>query len=78
MFPMPQNAFKLLEGREHLSVYRWNTNVAEHFFCKTCGVYTHHNRRSDPTQVSVNAACLDGIDLSNADQIRTVDGASLE
>ena len=36
---------------------------AEHYFCKVCGVYTHHKRRRYPDQISVNFACLDGLDF---------------
>ena len=46
------------QDEQMLSRYRFNTMQAEHFFCSRCGVYTHHRRRSDPTQFSVNVACL--------------------
>lgn len=68
--------FSLLEGEEFMSSYKWNKNIAEHFFCKICGVYTHHKRRSDPNQISVNIACLDNIILPEENMIGTVDGAS--
>ena len=35
---------------------------AEHFFCKTCGIYTHHNRRTDPNGAGINIGCIDSID----------------
>ena len=35
--------------------------IAEHFFCKTCGIYTHHNRRSDPNGAAINIGCIDSI-----------------
>jgi hypothetical protein len=47
-------------GRENLTLYQFNTKVAEHYFCKTCGIYTHHRRRSNPDEVGVNLACLEG------------------
>ena len=28
--------------------------LKEHCFCKTCGIYTHHIRRSDPSIYRVN------------------------
>ena len=34
----------------------------DHFFCKTCGVYTHHNRRTDPNGVGINIGCINAID----------------
>tara|TARA_B100001989_G_C24256687_1_gene324813 strand:+ start:97 stop:327 length:231 start_codon:yes stop_codon:yes gene_type:complete len=54
--------FTLLEGYEYLSLYKWNKNIAEHYFCKICGVYTHHKRKRCPDQISVNFTCLDKLD----------------
>ena len=39
-----------------------NKMIAEHFFCKICGIYTHHNRRSDPNGAAANIGCIDAID----------------
>ncbi len=49
------------QGEDKLATYRFNTKVAEHHFCTVCGIYTHHKRRSNPTEFGVNAACLDGL-----------------
>ncbi|PJX22413.1 hypothetical protein CAP48_16060 [Advenella sp. S44] len=48
-------------GEQWLTRYQFNTMTAEHYFCSRCGIYTHHRRRSDPAQVSVNVACLEGV-----------------
>ncbi len=47
-------------GADNLTLYRFNTRIAEHYFCATCGIYTHHRRRSNPDEIGVNLACLDG------------------
>lgn len=47
-------------GQDNLTLYQFNTKVAEHYFCKTCGIYTHHRRRSNPDEIGVNLACLEG------------------
>lgn len=52
---------EVTKGAENLSLYQWNTNVAEHYFCKTCGIHTHHKRRSNPNQYGVNIACIEGV-----------------
>lgn len=52
----------IIEGEENLSLYQWNTNTAKHYFCKICGIYTHHKRRSVPTEFGVNVACIEGVD----------------
>lgn len=55
------DGISFLQGEEHLTSYRFNTGVAQHFFCSRCGIYTHHQRRSNPNQFGVNAACLEGV-----------------
>lgn len=52
---------KLIKGKEELTVYRFHTKSVEHYFCSHCGIYTHHQKRSDPTKFGVNAACLEGV-----------------
>ncbi|GAB0118854.1 GFA family protein [Acidisoma sp. 7E03] len=51
----------ILQGEDALTRYRFNTGAAQHFFCKHCGIYTHHQRRSNQNQFGVNVACLDGL-----------------
>ena len=74
MKPLPQDDFTLLHGEDYLSLYQWNKKIAAHYFCKICGVYTHHRRRRDPTQISINIACLDGIDMPSEDDIAVING----
>ena len=57
-----KDSIKIISGKDNLSSYKFNTMIAEHFFCKTCGIYTHHNRRTDPDGVGVNIGCIDDID----------------
>ena len=76
MKPISIEEFTLLSGEENISVYQWNKNIAKHFFCRTCGVYTHHIRRRDPNQISVNIMCVDDILIPRDIKINQVDGAS--
>jgi hypothetical protein len=66
----------VLQGAETLSSYRFNTGVAEHFFCARCGVYTHHQRRSDQTSFAVNVACLDGVSPFDFVEVPVNDGVN--
>lgn len=61
-----------------LRVYTWNTHTAKHYFCGTCGIYTHHQRRSNPNEYGVNVACLEGVDLTALGEIGLGDGASMD
>jgi hypothetical protein len=49
------------QGEDKLATYRFNTRTAEHHFCTVCGIYTHHKRRSNPNELGVNVACLEGV-----------------
>jgi hypothetical protein len=64
----------LLQGEDVLTSYRFNTGVAQHFFCSRCGIYTHHQRRSNPNQYGVNVACLDGISPFDFLEVPVTDG----
>lgn len=67
-------SFELAKGADKLATYRFNTNVAEHHFCSVCGIYTHHKRRSNPGQLGVNVACLDGLSPFDFTNIVVNDG----
>ncbi len=56
---VPESRFRLLAGEAALTRYRFNTGVAEHLFCQTCGVKSFYRPRSNPDGWSVNARCLD-------------------
>ena len=65
---------EVIAGQEHLSLYQWNKQIAEHYFCALCGVYTHHRRRRNPSQFSVNIECLDGLEMPEASIIGLTNG----
>jgi hypothetical protein len=56
---VPARRFRLLAGRDALSTYTFNSGVAQHTFCRTCGVKPFYTPRSNPDGISVNARCLD-------------------
>jgi hypothetical protein len=63
-------------GEDVLSVYTFNTGVAKHYFCSKCGIYTHHQRRSNPRQYGVNVACLEGLSPFDFEDVIVYDGAT--
>jgi hypothetical protein len=67
---------KLLQGEDVLTSYRFNTGTAQHFFCSRCGIYTHHQRRSNPRQFGVNVACLEGLSPFDFPEVPVVDGVN--
>ena len=56
--------FELLNGKDNLATYEFNTHTAKHTFCKTCGIHPFYVPRSDPDKIDVNVRCLDGVDVS--------------
>jgi hypothetical protein len=56
---VPKAHFRLIRGERLLTHYRFNTGVANHTFCKKCGVKAFYTPRSNPDGVSVNANCFD-------------------
>lgn len=61
-------------GEDALTLYQFNTGAAQHYFCSKCGIYTHHRRRSNPRELSVNAACLEGVSPFDFESVPVTDG----
>lgn len=70
------SGIKILKGEDKLKIYQFNTQTAKHYFCSECGIYTHHQRRSNPAQYGFNVACLEGINPLKIENIPTYDGVS--
>jgi hypothetical protein len=69
----PQD-FRIIQGEDKLATYRFNTRSAEHHFCRECGIYTHHKRRSNSNQLGVNVACLEGVSPFDFVEVVVFDG----
>ena len=66
--------FKIIKGAEKLSIYQFHTKVAKHYFCSICGIYTHHNPRSNPAMTGFNLGCVDEVDTFSLTDILVNDG----
>lgn len=55
--------FQILSGEDVLTIYKFNTGLASHYFCSKCGIQTFHNPRTAPDMWSVNVRCLPDVDL---------------
>ncbi len=74
---VPPERFTLLQGDDVLTTYKFNTGVAQHTFCRICGIHAFYRPRSHPNSIDVNVRCLDGDVLSHF-EIVPFDGASWE
>jgi len=72
-----QDQFELVSGAADLSVYRFNTGVAQHKFCRQCGIHPFYTPRSDPDKVDVNVRCLDDVELGKL-ELHQFDGKNWE
>ena len=61
--------FTLLAGKDALASYRFGTRIAEHKFCRRCGIHPFYTPRSDPDKVDVNVRCLEGVDWDRLELI---------
>ena len=66
---VPASAFRLIKGKDQLQTYSFNTGVAQHYFCKVCGIKSYYVPRSNPDGISVNVRCLDGQAGRGADEL---------
>ena len=65
---------EICEGEDMLTQYAFNTHTAKHYFCSRCGIHTHHQRRSNPQQYAINAACLTGVSPFDFRQVPVTEG----
>jgi hypothetical protein len=72
----PLDGIRFVAGEDKLSLYRFGTKSAKHYFCSVCGIYTHHQRRSNPSQYGVNMACLEGISPFDFAEVKVMNGAN--
>ncbi|WP_424942856.1 GFA family protein [Aliiroseovarius crassostreae] len=72
----PLDGVRITKGAENLTLYQFGTGSAKHYFCKTCGIYTHHQRRSNPNEYGVNAACLEGVSPFDFSDVVVNDGVN--
>jgi len=73
---VPLDGIRILKGDDALRSYQFNTKTAKHYFCGTCGVYTHHQRRSNPAEYGFNVGCLEGINPLKIERVPTYDGVN--
>ncbi len=66
--------FTIIKGANNLSRYQFHTKVAKHYFCSICGIYTHHNPRSNPAMTGFNLGCVDDVDTFNFKDVFINDG----
>lgn len=63
---VPTSQFRLLQGEDALTEYRFNRKFIAHLFCKNCGVQGFGRGKDEGGNetIAVNVRCLEGVDLT--------------
>lgn len=72
-----RSAFRLLSGEDDLHTYAFGTGIAQHYFCRNCGVKSFYVPRSHPDGYSVNVNCLDRSGIETV-EVTPFDGRNWE
>ena len=68
---------KILSGENNLSLYKFGKNQAKHYFCSSCGIYTHHRSFTSPNKYCINLGCIDKVDCFKLNTIPIFDGQKI-
>ncbi len=72
----PLSGIRVVRGADKLTLYQWGARTAKHYFCSICGIYTHHQRRSNPQEFGVNVAILEGVNPRDLGEVPWADGVN--
>jgi len=73
--PAQERELRVIADETKLLVYKFHSGVAQHWFCRICGIHTHGRPRNNPTRLTVNARCLDNYhDLRASAELVYFDG----
>ena len=75
-FTIPPDNIDIKAEEGALGLYQFDTKIAKHYFCRTCGIYPFHETIRKPGHYRVNLGCIDEID-TNALNVDIFDGKSL-
>ena len=76
MVRVHENQMRILTDMAALSTYTFHTHTAQHYFCRTCGIYPFHRKRVTPDFFGVNVYCLENFEPSGI-PVRATDGKGM-
>ncbi len=59
---IPEANLKVDAGLKDLGLYQFGKKSAKHYFCRNCGIYTHHETARKAGHYRVNLGCVEGVD----------------
>jgi len=75
-FTLSPDDIKIKASSSNLGVYEFDSKIAKHYFCKTCGIYPFHQTLRKPGHYRVNLGCIDEVDTTTL-EIELFDGKSI-
>ena len=73
---IPLEAIKVDADEADIGLYQFDSKIAKHYFCKTCGIFTHNETMRMPGHCRVNLGCIEDLDTSNL-EVKIFDGKNL-
>ncbi len=73
---IPKDELKLEVEGDNLGLYQFDSKIAKHYFCKTCGIYTHNETMRTPGHMRVNQGRIDGVGTDDF-EVTVFDGRDL-
>lgn len=75
-FTLAPDEINIAVKGDNLAQYSFDSGVAKHYFCKTCGIYPFHETMRMPGHYRVNLGCIDELDTLQL-SFELFDGKSL-
>ena len=78
MQSVPESDFTLMAGADQLTTYRFNTEMIDHLFCKTCGIesFARGSDGKGNIMYMINVNCLENPPRLDPAAIKHWDGAN--
>lgn len=78
MQSLPASDFTLIAGEDNLTTYRFNTEMIDHLFCKTCGIesFARGSDGKGNEMMMINVNCLENPPAFDRSAIKHWDGAN--
>jgi len=73
---IPEENLKVEVEGDNLGLYQFDSKIAKHYFCKTCGIYTHNEMLRMPGRMRVNLGCIEGLETDDL-ALMVFDGKNL-
>ncbi len=73
---IPLENLKVEAQTKDIGLYQFGNKVAKHYFCNSCGIYTHNEMLRMPGHMRVNLGCIDDLDTDGFEVV-VFDGKNL-